>query len=104
MPKAWLVIRSFSISLQLGPYSVIKQSGALIPILQREKFSAVRGRAVLVGDAAGLADPLTGEGIYNAHLKCLKLAAPVIERSFTSDPRELFEYQTALEQEILAQP
>ena len=86
-------------SLQLGPYSVIKQSGALIPIC-KGKFSAVRGRAVLVGDAAGLADPLTGEGIYNAILSA-KLAAPVIERSLHQGPRELFEYQTALEQEIL---
>jgi geranylgeranyl reductase family protein len=91
--------QEFLDSLQLGPYSVIKQSGALIPIC-KGKFSAVRGRAVLVGDAAGLADPLTGEGIYNAILSA-KLAAPVIERSLHHGPRELFEYQTALEQEIL---
>lgn len=86
-------------SLQLGPYSIVKQSGALIPIC-KGKFSAVRGRAALVGDAAGLADPLTGEGIYNAILSA-KLAAPVIERSLRQGAPELFEYQTALEQEIL---
>jgi flavin-dependent dehydrogenase len=53
-----------------------------------------------VGDAAGLADPLTGEGIHNAILSAY-LAAPAIERSLRDDPRSLLDYQVALEKEIL---
>jgi geranylgeranyl reductase family protein len=34
--------------------------------LRRAGFVPARGRAVLVGDAAGLVDPLTGDGMYEA--------------------------------------
>jgi geranylgeranyl reductase family protein len=39
--------------------------------------SAARGRVVLVGDAAGLVDPLSGDGIYEAFVSA-KLAADAI--------------------------
>ena len=86
-------------SLNLGPHSIVQWRGALIPMC-KGKVSAVRGRALLLGDAAGLADPLTGEGIYNAILSA-HLAAPVIERSLQNNPGRLLEYQVALEKEIL---
>jgi geranylgeranyl reductase family protein len=91
--------KEFLDSLNLGPHTLARQSGALIPI-SKGKVSAVRGRALLLGDAAGLADPLTGEGIYNAILSA-QLAAPVVERSIHNDPGQLHEYQAALEKEIL---
>jgi geranylgeranyl reductase family protein len=91
--------QEFLDSLNLGPHSISQQRGALIPLC-KGKVSAVRGRAILVGDAAGLADPLTGEGIYNAILSA-HLAAPAIERSLRDDPRSLLDYQVALEKEIL---
>jgi geranylgeranyl reductase family protein len=86
-------------SLNLGPHNIARWSGALIPMC-KGKVSAVRGRALLLGDAAGLADPLTGEGIYNAILSA-HLAAPIIERSLQNNPSCLLEYQVALEKEIL---
>ena len=86
-------------SLYLGLYRITKQHGGLIPIC-KGKISAVRGRALLVGDAAGLADPLTGEGIHNAIFSA-NLAAPVIESSLLHGPGYLLKYQTALEKEIL---
>jgi len=45
--------------------SKIKPNYALIPIRDFDKPIA-KGNTILVGDAAGLADPFTGEGIYYA--------------------------------------
>jgi geranylgeranyl reductase family protein len=45
----------------LGEATVRRVRGAPIPIRPRRR--AARGRVLLAGDAAGLADPLTGEGI-----------------------------------------
>ena len=91
--------QEFLDSLLLGPCIIAQRRGAFIPTC-KGKVSAVRGRALLVGDAAGLADPLTGEGIYHAILSA-HLAAPVIERSLQNGPNRLIEYQVALEKEIL---
>jgi flavin-dependent dehydrogenase len=43
----------------------IRRQGGTIPISPR-RDGFVRNRVLLAGDAAGLADPLTGEGIYGA--------------------------------------
>ena len=50
----------------LGEASVRRIRGAPIPV--RPRRDAARGRVLLAGDAAGLADPLTGEGISLAIL------------------------------------
>jgi geranylgeranyl reductase family protein len=50
----------------LGAASVLDVRGAPIPV--RPRREAARGRVLLAGDAAGLADPLTGEGISLAVL------------------------------------
>ncbi|HEY7142423.1 MAG TPA: NAD(P)/FAD-dependent oxidoreductase [Methylomirabilota bacterium] len=50
----------------LGEASVRRVRGAPIPV--RPRRAAARGRVLLAGDAAGLADPLTGEGISQAIL------------------------------------
>ena len=42
--------------------------------LRRDGFVVARGRALLVGDAAGLVDPLTGDGMYEAFVSA-RLAA-----------------------------
>ena len=42
--------------------------------LRRDGFVPARGRALLVGDAAGLVDPLTGDGMYEAFVSA-RLAA-----------------------------
>jgi geranylgeranyl reductase family protein len=43
-----------------------------------------RGRALLVGDAAGLVDPLTGDGMYEAFVSA-RLAAQAVERVLGGD-------------------
>jgi geranylgeranyl reductase family protein len=54
----------------------IRAKGGVIPVSPRlDGF--VRNRVILVGDAAGLADPLTGEGIFSA-LKSGRLAGELL--------------------------
>lgn len=56
--------------------------GAKIPTLERESWNALRATGdgwALIGDAAGFADPITGEGIYYALKSADLLADAIIE-------------------------
>lgn len=44
----------------------IPPKGCTIPIYRRSSYPLAKGRALLVGDAGGLVDPLFGEGIFYA--------------------------------------
>jgi flavin-dependent dehydrogenase len=59
----------------------------------------VRERALVLGDAAGLLEPFTGEGIYYA-LRSAHLAAEALTAASLSDtsPRS---YETAIDTEIM---
>jgi len=59
----------------------------------------VRGRALVLGDAAGLLEPFTGEGIYYA-LRSAYLAADALTVASSSDTSPLA-YETAIETEIM---
>ena len=86
-------------SLNLQNCKVERFKSHLIPTF--EPGTAIqKGRALVVGDAAGLIDPLSGEGIPNA-IKSAQLAAPVIAKQLTSLSVDLHEYQQAVEDEIL---
>ena len=91
--------QEFMDSLKLGNYTVARRDSGLIPLCRGEVVAS-RGRAVLLGDAAGLVDPLTGEGIYHAILSA-KLAAPVIQNALLSGEEELSDYQKAVEERIM---
>ena len=54
---------------------------------------------MLVGDAAGLSDPLTGEGIYNAILSS-RLAASVVKNALLTNQSDLAEYDILIKEEI----
>jgi len=62
----------------------------------------LQDKALLLGDAAGLADPLTGEGIHNA-IQSAQLAAPVIENSLGRGKVGLQDYQQAVEEKIMSE-
>lgn len=62
-----------------------------------------KGRTALIGDAAGLVDPLMGEGIYYA-LRSANILASVFAQSIESNPDEPFgPYQAQVEREILSE-
>ena len=88
-------------SLGIGDGAAARASGHLIPTCRRGAVF-YRDSALLLGDAAGLADPLTGEGIHNAILSA-RLAAPIISSSLGSGRIELQEYQQAVEDRIVAE-
>lgn len=58
------------------------------------------GPALLVGDAAGLVDPLSGEGI-DAAFTSGRLAAEAIASYLAGESDELGEYEVAVEREIM---
>lgn len=85
-------------SLSLDGGAVVWQGTALLPV-SRGDPAVYRGRAALVGDAAGLVDPLTGEGIYNA-IWSAQLAAATIAEAVAEDSPDLCTYQSAVDQYI----
>jgi len=48
-----------------------------------------RGRVLLVGDAAGLVDPLTGEGIHSAIVSGQAAAAAILECDLNNQPNDV---------------
>lgn len=89
----------FIASLGFEQYTISRLSGGMLPICKKNAI-VCKDRMLLLGDAAGFVDPLTGEGIYNA-LKSARLAAPVIEKCIRQNIDSLDEYQRAVEKEIL---
>jgi geranylgeranyl reductase family protein len=72
----------------LDPEALTGVRGHRLP-MRRLGSPAARGRALLVGDAAGLVDPLSGDGIYEAWVSA-RLAADAIVAGRTD------EYESAL--------
>ena len=70
--------------------------------LRRPGSHPVRGRVVLVGDAAGLVDPLTGDGMYEA-LVSSRLAADAILDLLGGRAPNLDAYAPALSRAIAPQ-
>ena len=84
---------------RFGEHTIIDFSGHVMPM--RRRGSAIqRGRTLLVGDAAGLLHPLSGEGIFFA-IKSAKLAAPVIADALKSGEGDLSGYQKAVDSELM---
>jgi len=77
------VTQSFIKSTLPGTYKIKKSLGHPIPYLTEKKNEFHWKRALLVGDAAGLTDPFSGEGIYYA-LKSAELAAETIMEELNS--------------------
>ncbi len=88
-------------SLSIGSYNISRSSSHLIPTCTKGKL-VWQDKALLVGDAAGLADPLTGEGICNA-IQSAQLAAPVIEESLERSKARLEDYQEIVERKIVSE-
>jgi geranylgeranyl reductase family protein len=77
----------------------IEKHGYLIPLAPRRE-SLARGRVLLVGDAAGLVDPVTAEGISHA-IRSGQLAATALADCQLDVSRAGKHYQSLLDTEIL---
>jgi geranylgeranyl reductase family protein len=62
----------------LEPSAVADTRGHRLP-MRRLGSAAARGRILLVGDAAGLVDPLSGDGIYEAWVSARLAANAILE-------------------------
>lgn len=78
---------------------VFSKKGFVIPAMPR-RDGFVRGRSLLVGDAAGLVDPVTGEGI-SAAIESGKIAAAALEKGvFRPDQVKVY-YEEVLQKKIV---
>jgi geranylgeranyl reductase family protein len=93
--------QKFLNSLSIGNYTIARSSSHLIPTCTKGRL-VWQDKVLLLGDAAGLADPLTGEGIYNAILSA-QLAAPVIEDFLVRGKVGLQDYQEIVERKIMSE-
>ncbi len=85
--------------LGIDQMSRMERHGYVIPVIPRPG-PLVRNRVVLVGDAAGLADPVTGEGITHAIVSGQAAAKAIIEGEFSND-RVRQSYHAAINTVIL---
>jgi geranylgeranyl reductase family protein len=85
----------------IGRVERVERHGYLIPLAPRPGPLA-RDRVLLVGDAAGLADPVTAEGISHA-LRSGQLAAAALTTGGWDPLRVATIYQSLLEKHILAE-
>ena len=93
--------QKFLNSLSIGSYTIVRSNSHLVPTCTKGRF-VWQDKALLLGDAAGLTDPLTGEGIYNA-IQSAQLAAPVIENSLLMGKVGLQDYQQVVEKKIMSE-
>jgi len=93
--------QKFLNSLGIGSYIIATSSSHLIPMCTKGRF-VWQDKALLLGDAAGFTNPLTGEGIYNA-IQSAQLAAPVIENSLMRGKVGLQDYQQIVERKIMSE-
>lgn len=88
----------------LAPFAVPSPSGHPLPLYStgapRSRPGLVSHRALLVGDAGHLVDPLFGEGIYYA-IRSGQMAATSVLDMFRDHRRTLSEYERAVGREIL---
>ncbi len=95
------VLQHYMERLGIEPSGTVQRHGALLPVAPRPGGAAL-GRVLLCGDAAGFADPVTGEGISYA-LQSGALAAAAVLAGAPEPSRVRSHYRRALEQEILGE-
>jgi geranylgeranyl reductase family protein len=81
---------------QALPFSA---AGFMIP-LRKKRSPIENGRCLLVGDAAGLADPFSGEGIFSA-VRSAQIAASVLQEAVKDRWDSLKAYQEFIDREMM---
>ena len=86
-------------SNSLNEHTATRIRSHWLPV-RRRGMAIQSGRCLLLGDAAGLVDPVTGEGIYNA-VRSAQMAAPVIENYLKGSCADLQEYEAVVDRKIM---
>ena len=94
-PQLHALCRSYGID----PDRLESLRGHHLPMLRNGSVLAAGGSA-LIGDAAGLIDPLSGEGIHAA-ISSGATVAPVVHGYLRGEVDSLRDYQTLVERELL---
>lgn len=90
------LLDSYCARIGLTPIERQERHGSVVPVSPR-RDGFVRGRVLLAGDAAGLADPVTAEGLSFA-IHSGRVAARILRES-RFDPREVqIRYRAELEE------
>lgn len=71
---------------EVTPKDVFSIHGAPVPSGRLVNFKKLRSNLLLVGDAAGFIDPITGEGIYYALLSGKVAADSILQATRAEDP------------------
>lgn len=74
-------------------------AGFLLPLRQKRR-PIQKGRCLLLGDAAGLIDPFTGEGIFYA-IRSAQLVAPVLAEALRNGWNSLQPCQEVIDRELM---
>jgi geranylgeranyl reductase family protein len=77
----------------------VSAAGFMIP-LRKKRSPIEKGRCILIGDAAGLADPFSGEGIFSA-VRSAQIAASVLQEAVTNRWDSLKPYQDSIDREMM---
>jgi geranylgeranyl reductase family protein len=93
------ILESYLSFLGITNSAGFSKRGFVIPIIPR-RDGFVKGRSILVGDAAGLVDPLTGEGISLA-IRSARLAATALSKGQLIPNLVKKYYEEDLKKEIL---
>ena len=86
-------------SYRIDPARLVNMRGHHLP-MQRRGVLVAAGGSALLGDAAGLVDPLTGEGIYPAIASGIAVARPV-EDYLDGHTDSLGGYHLAVQRELI---
>jgi len=79
--------------------SITEIKGHHLPMRHHDSAISIDG-AALLGDAAGLVDPLSGEGIFAAFQSGMAVA-PIVEQYLSSEVDSLSGYQLELQKELI---
>ena len=94
-----LLLERYLQFLHLGDYQQWLTKGHRLP-RRRRGMPIQSGRALLLGDAAGLIDFWTGEGIYYA-LRSAQTAAPAIQDYLEGKVADLEQYEVSIDRELM---
>lgn len=100
--RLWNQLKQYYISfkeLLKDHYQIEGFKGHILP-MRRDSMPIQKDGALLLGDAAGLVNPFSGEGIFYA-IRSAQLAAPVIAEALQKKSVNLKEYEEKVEEELM---